>query len=101
MPKGQVNLLRLFRESVLYSATRETHASEKDPVTKLCVKDDFPTALKPRMAILRWTRLGSLFGILPVRILFVSLVTWLQCQCQCPESKMLYQFFEKVPATTN
>ena len=77
------------------------HASEKDPVTKLCVKDDFPTALKPRMAILRWTRLGSLFGILPVRILFVSLVTWLQCQCQCPESKMLYQFFEKVPATTN
>jgi len=37
----------------------KTHASENDPVTKECVKDDFPTALKPRIATLRCTRVGS------------------------------------------
>jgi len=40
----------------------KTYVSEKVPLTKAFVRDDFPTALKPRIATLRWTRAGSLLA---------------------------------------
>lgn len=57
------------------SPTNFTYASEKDPVTKECAKDDFPTARNPRMATLRWTKVGSLpfTGILSMPVVDFTL----------------------------
>ena len=45
------------------ATTMTTYVSEKVPLTKAFVNDDFPTARKPKIATLRWTRAGSLFAV--------------------------------------
>ena len=41
-----------------------SYASENTPVTNEFVKEDFPTARKPRIATFLWTRVGVLFPLI-------------------------------------